>query len=415
VFTIHDDGFFPPKDNSEAYDAVTLRRDAMRLFQALAIFACLSFGTTSTAPAEPWFVIAGQSNATGQSTQPIVDSTPFENRLYSYVYTFADEMVYLNDPIYPNGPNSNRKSAWPTLAIEWMSNRDEPISIAQTAYGGSCLVHDQHPYPSFTDPSCLPEVLASRLDKDEGGQFYCWMRLQINELIDSGQMSMQDFKAVLFDQGECDVAFCESKADYKAELKEFADNVYAEWGKPVVVTPVGEHGASPYDPACLEAIHDGSIEAAAEHEQIYLGPSRDDLAYQEDGVHLHDMETYGKRWYLVLDALLSGVAAPCCTDGYDNDDDGLSDYPSDPGCRNALSDLESPQCQDGQDNDGDTLIDFDGGLSALGYVAADPDPNCPNPYKNSETASSSTCGLGVELTLLLPPLMWLSPRRRRRS
>jgi hypothetical protein len=407
----------------------------MRCLHVLAIVVCLSSAFASGAPAAPWFVVAGQSNATGQSTQPIVDSTPFENRLYSYVYTFADEMVYLNDPIYPNGPSSNRKSAWPTLAIEWMSDRDEPISIVQTAYGGSCLVHDQQPYPSFTDPACLQETLASRLDKDEGGQFYCWMRLQINELIDGGQMSMQDFKAVLFDQGECDVAWCESKADYKAELKEFADNVYAEWGKPVVVTPVGEHEASPYDPACLEAIHDAAIEAAAEHEQIYLGPSRDDLAYQVDGVHLHDMETYGKRWYLVLNALLSGVDAPDCTDGFDNDDDGLTDYPNDPGCLSPSSEIEVGDCQDGDDNDGDGLIDFDAGQSVWGDCTGlpggcppgvsdlgddgipNPDPQCAHkPWKDTEASEvGPACGVGVELPLLLPPLLWHSLRGRRRS
>ena len=104
-----------------------------------------------------------------------------------------------------------------------------------------------------------------------------------------------------------------------------------------------------------------------------------------------------------------------CDDGTDNDDDGLIDYPEDPGCRNPTASVENPACQDGEDNDGDTMIDFDGGLSALGYAAAEPDPNCPNPYKSSETASSPKCGLGTELLLLLPPLMWLSPRRRRRS
>jgi hypothetical protein len=72
------------------------------------------------------------------------------------------------------------------------------------------------------------------------------------------------------------------------------------------------------------------------------------------------------------------------------------------------------QCNDGADNDGDAKIDYDGGLSALGYVAAEADPQCAGkPWKDRERKRSSTCGLSSELVLLLLPLMWLYRRRRR--
>jgi hypothetical protein len=72
------------------------------------------------------------------------------------------------------------------------------------------------------------------------------------------------------------------------------------------------------------------------------------------------------------------------------------------------------QCNDGADNDGDGKIDYDGGLSALGYVAAVADPQCADkPWKDRERKKTGgTCGLGAELLLVLPPLLWL---RRRRS
>jgi hypothetical protein len=125
---------------------------------------------------------------------------------------------------------------------------------------------------------------------------------------------------------------------------------------------------------------------------------------------------------------------PECSDFADNDGDGLIDYPDDPGCENALSNLESPQCQDGEDNDGDGVIDFDAGQSIWGECSGEwggcppgvsdlggdgvpnPDPQCVGkPWKDQERASGGGgCGLGTELLLLLPPLMWLSLRRRGR-
>ncbi len=103
-----------------------------------------------------------------------------------------------------------------------------------------------------------------------------------------------------------------------------------------------------------------------------------------------------------------------CADGIDNDGDAFVDA-ADPGCRDAASVREDPHCQDGINNDPaqDDLIDFDGGLSALGYVATDPDPQCVGkPWQNREKRGTRVCGLGAELALLLPALIWLRCRSR---
>jgi hypothetical protein len=69
-------------------------------------------------------------------------------------------------------------------------------------------------------------------------------------------------------------------------------------------------------------------------------------------------------------------AGPCpaCSDGIDNDGDGLTDFPADPGCFDSMDNDEgpAPQCSDGIDNDGDGRIDWP-------Y-----DPGCSSAYDNNE-------------------------------
>jgi len=97
-------------------------------------------------------------------------------------------------------------------------------------------------------------------------------------------------------------------------------------------------------------------------------------------------------------------APPACSDGVDNDGDGLIDYPQDPGCSDPSSNIENPQCQDGIDNDGDGWIDFDGGASANHGVARGfPDPQCTTPYASE---GGGGCGIGAELAPLLLVLRW---------
>jgi hypothetical protein len=71
-----------------------------------------------------------------------------------------------------------------------------------------------------------------------------------------------------------------------------------------------------------------------------------------------------------------------CSDGIDNDADGLIDFPADPGCTSADDDTEdslpSPQCNDGRDNDGDGKVDYPNDPGCYAPQQDDETDDCPN-------------------------------------
>jgi len=78
---------------------------------------------------------------------------------------------------------------------------------------------------------------------------------------------------------------------------------------------------------------------------------------------------------------------PVCSDGIDNDGDGLTDFPADPGCSSPLDGTEedpvTPQCSDGIDNDTDGDTDWPADLS------------CSSPWDNDETGPPE-CSDGID-------------------
>jgi hypothetical protein len=94
-----------------------------------------------------------------------------------------------------------------------------------------------------------------------------------------------------------------------------------------------------------------------------------------------------------------GLISPQCSDEVDNDGDGKHDFPNDPGCFAAQQDSEEddcpdgpgcPQCSNGKDDDGNGVTDFPSD-SAGCSAASDTDEYTQNPI---------ACGAGVQIKKL---------------
>jgi hypothetical protein len=105
-------------------------------------------------------------------------------------------------------------------------------------------------------------------------------------------------------------------------------------------------------------------------------------------VAINSREAGSNRPELVVETTptSSPPPAPACSDGLDNDSDGLTDHPADPGCA-AGSDTDetdpppppAPACSDGLDNDSDGLIDYPGDPGCTGATDEDETDIAPPP------------------------------------
>ncbi len=101
-----------------------------------------------------------------------------------------------------------------------------------------------------------------------------------------------------------------------------------------------------------------------------------------------------------LEPALPEPGAGPCADGEDDDGDGRTDYPYDPGCESAGDPSEddpgTPRaCSDGLDNDGDGRVDFDAN-GDLAFDAGD-DPGCDSAADDDEgNVVLPACGDGVD-------------------
>ena len=107
------------------------------------------------------------------------------------------------------------------------------------------------------------------------------------------------------------------------------------------------------------------------------------------------VEWVDTRFVAELEEQLEGLPVDCA-DGIDNDGDGFTDFPADPGCASAGDSSErnsAVACDDGIDNDGDLLPDFAN------------DPHCVSPIDANEAGPSPVPGLSPWAIAVLVSLL----------
>ncbi len=115
----------------------------------------------------------------------------------------------------------------------------------------------------------------------------------------------------------------------------------------------------------LNGIERGSGTAAADGTwAVDVGPAFGDLY---GGVEIRVTADGATTLESVLSDICTVRSVRACSDGLDNDGDGLTDFPEDPGCSSAGDNDETDvECSDGVDNDGDGDVDWPEDLECSG-------------------------------------------------
>jgi|GEM_PF-4739435 len=241
------------------------------------------------------FVIAGQSNAVGMSSEVTRAAPPTQPTL---AYTLWDSWIRVEDPWIHRSPTVRVRvsSPWPSFALRLVT-LGRKVALIASAKGGSCLVAG----PAEWDPTSGP--LYQRM---------------LDRVVQAGAEG--HVKAVLWHQGECDAQQwwndgtdpVQAQALYKAGLETLADAVARDLGAVLVAAPISltrcrwsnpDCTANPGPPAVKRIpVHDATLQAAAEHWNIVLGPLSDDLRHEPDNVHIHEVTLLGLRWADALQA-----------------------------------------------------------------------------------------------------------------
>lgn len=227
------------------------------------------------------FLVAGQSNAEGRGSAAL----PYSGSLKSGMFREDLAWAPLSDHTDPDWPSSY--SAWPYLGTLLEAELGVPVAFITTADGATSLGTAAAPgdwYP-VTGGGRYENSTTVALAAQTGG-----------------------FKAILWYQGERDVADGTSKADYKASLGTLVDSFQSDLSTsaPMIIAQLGDWTGATR--ANMDAIREAQSEAWTENAKIYQGPLMYDTNV-DDGVHFvisSKLAILSRRWFLGIKTALYG-------------------------------------------------------------------------------------------------------------
>jgi hypothetical protein len=221
------------------------------------------------------FVVAGQSNSTNCGEEKLKPAS-------GMVSTFSGQSWRLaNDPQPGVHDGSGGGSPWPAFGDALYARFRVPIGIASTGHAGS-------------------SVTQWRAD----GDFFLWMTQRMK------QLDPQGFRAVLWHQGEADVAM--STDEYARRLTELieASRQAAGWKVPWYVAQVSYHNpanrSSPATRAAQKKVCDSGLAIAGPDTDVLDGDNRENGG---KGIHFSGkgLRAHGQAWAEKVGAHLDTV------------------------------------------------------------------------------------------------------------
>lgn len=231
------------------------------------------------------FIVAGQSNALGEGTNP---QTYSHATLKATMYDEANSWRELADP--NDGTHTvGNGSCWPLVATLLMADTGLPVAFLVTAVEGSGLVNP-------TDW------------QDNGDDYEACVTAATNSGINSA-------RAILWYQGESDVINGSvSAVQYAAALSAMLDDLQTDLTMPTLRLLAANLATLSFvgsTRAKLDAIRDGIADAIIADADILSGPVLCDLDTSGgDGAHLKTdvhMQTLANRWWRAIDAAFFGA------------------------------------------------------------------------------------------------------------
>jgi len=236
-------------------------------------------------------VCAGQSNMSGRGT----NNQTFTNNAdgtTAYLFSNADAYRVLTDPFDNNASqvdavstDVNSTGSWvPRFANAWLANSNTPILFIPTARGGTSVQNWQK-----NDTSMLAGGL----------NLYQSMARRIN--------AVGGATTVLYQQGERDVidAVLTEKSVYATKLKQFADDILADFSVNTFIVPLHTITASGFATNTTTtgqiAIRQAQIDVSTANAHVKIGQALTDIDLSGgDGLHFKtnaDLNTVGTRMF----------------------------------------------------------------------------------------------------------------------